>query len=142
VSLPAGWAAVQAQKAWDGKAKLSSESPEVDEFTSPASASSWALAAPSTQKLAAFTASMIATNARDHGDTCPAKPEKTVPVTIGDGPGTLLAYNCGILINLAAAVHNGVGYQFGFRDPGVHTATDPADQATFLAILESMQFPD
>jgi hypothetical protein len=142
VSIPAGWDGVQAQKAWDGKAKLSSESPEVDQWTSPAPASSWALATPSTQELDAFTASMIATNARDHGDTCPAKPEKTVPITVGGGPGTLLAYNCGILINLAAAVHNGVGYQFGFRDPAVHAATDPKDESTFLAILASMQFPD
>jgi hypothetical protein len=57
----------------------------------------------------------------------------------GANPGILLAYNFGILINLAAAVHHGVGYQFGFRDPTVKAATDPADQAAFLAILESMQ---
>jgi hypothetical protein len=63
-------------------------------------------------------------------------------INVGSDQGVLLAYNCGILINLAAAVHNGVGYQFGFRDPTVNAATDPADEATFLAILESTQLPD
>lgn len=81
---------------------------------------------------------MMAANARDHGDTCPAKPETKHRITIGGGPGVLLTYNCGILINLAAAVHHGVGYQFGFRDPTVQAATDPADQTAFLAILESI----
>ena len=85
---------------------------------------------------------MMAATARDHGDTCPAKPETRNQITVGDGPGILLEYDCGILINLAAAVHHGVGYQFGFRDPTVKAATDPADHATFLDILKSIQFPD
>ena len=142
LQLPALWSSIQAQKEWDGKASLSSDSDEVDQFPGTYNASSWAVAAPSTQNLAGYTAAMMAATARDHGDTCPAKPETRKQITIGDGPGVLLEYDCGILINLAAAVHHGVGYQFGFRDPTVKAATDPADLATFLGILKSMQFPD
>ncbi len=140
--LPASWSPIQAQKTWDGKASLSSDSDEVDQFPGSYNASSWAVAARSRQNLAAYTAAVIAANARDHGDTCPAKPETREQITVGDGPGILLEYDCGILINLAAAVHHGVGYQFGFRDPTVNAATDPADHATFLDILKSIQFPD
>lgn len=140
--LPALWAAIPAQKTWNGRAPLSSDSDEVDQFPGTYNASSWAVAAPSTQNLAAYTASMIATTTRDHGDTCPAKPDTRTEITVGGGPGILLEYNCGILINLAAAVHRGVGYQFGFRDPTVSAASDPADHATFLGILTSVRFPD
>jgi hypothetical protein len=142
LELPALWAAIPAQKTWDGRAPLSSDSDEVDQFPGTYNASSWAVAAPSTQNLAAYTASMIAATTRDHGDTCPAKPETRTEITVGGGPGILLEYNCGILINLAAAVHHGVGYQFGFRDPTVKAASDPADHETFLGILTSVQFPD
>ena len=61
---------------------------------------------------------------------------------MGGQPGVLLAYNCGILINIAATVHHGVGYWFAFRDPAVAAATDPADHAAFMDILRSVQFPD
>jgi hypothetical protein len=142
LTLPERWSSVQAKKPWDGKSALSSDSDEVDQFVGTYNASSWAVAARSKQSLAAYTAAMIAANARDHGDTCPAKPEARQPITVGGDPGILLAYNCGILINLAAAVHHGVGYQFGFRDPTVNAASDPADQAAFLAILESTHLPD
>ena len=142
LKLPALWSSIQATAKWDGKASLSSDSDEVDQFPGTYNASSWAVAAPSKQDLPAYTAAMIAANARDHGDTCPTKPETRNQITVGDGPGILLEYDCGILINLAAAVHHGVGYQFGFRDPTVNAATDPADHATFLDILKSIQFPD
>jgi hypothetical protein len=141
LTLPALWTSIQAQKKWDGKASLSSESDEVDQFPSAESASSWVVAAPSKQDLAAYTAAMMAANARDHGDTCPAKPETRSRITVGGGPGILLEYDCGILINLAASVHHGVGYQFGFRDPTVHAATDRIDRATFLDMLKSTRFP-
>jgi hypothetical protein len=142
VELAAGWTAVQAQKAWDRKSALSSDSAEVDQFIGPYNTSSWVFAAPSTQKLTAFTAGMVAATTRDHGDTCPSKPDAKRRVTIGGDPGMLLEYNCGILINLAGVVHHGVGYESGFRDPTVKAASDPADHAAFLAILASMQFPD
>jgi hypothetical protein len=142
VSLSPGWTGIQAQKAWNGKSTLSSDAAEVDQFPGTYNTSSWALARQSKQSLAAYTAGMIAANAREHGDTCPAKPETKDRISIGGDPGILLAYNCGILINLAVVMHHGVAYQFGFRDPNVKAATDPADQATFMAILGSVQFPD
>ena len=69
-------------------------------------------------------------------------PDVTDQITIGGDPGTLLAFDCGILINNAIAVHDGVAYLFGFRDPAVHAATDPTDRATFVMLLESVRFPD
>jgi hypothetical protein len=142
LKLPAGWTSIQAQKAWDGKSVVSSAGADVDQLPGTYTASSWVVAAPSKQKLPAYVSALIAATTRYHGDTCPAKPATRTRVTIGGEPGMLLAYNCGILINLAAAVHHGVGYQVGFRDPSVKAATDPADHAAFLAILESVQFPD
>ena len=53
----------------------------------------------------------------------------------------LVEWNCGILINVAVTVHDGVAYLFGFRDLGVHAATDPADRAALQGLLDSMQFP-
>ena len=53
----------------------------------------------------------------------------------------LLGFDCGILINSAVTVHDGMAYVFGFRDPSVHAATDPTDRATFLALLKSVTFP-
>jgi hypothetical protein len=37
-------------------------------------------------------------------------------------------------------VDHGVGYWFGFRDPAVHAANDPADHAAFVQILKSVRF--
>ena len=54
----------------------------------------------------------------------------------------LLGYNCGILVNIAATVHRGVGYAFFLADDSVQAATDPADHATFDKILRSVQFPE
>ena len=75
------------------------------------------MAAASTLNLPRYTSALIADNFRYHGDTCPAKPEVREAITIGGGTGVLLSYNCGILINLAAAVRDGVGYQFGSETP-------------------------
>lgn len=141
LTLPAGWTSVQASKTWDGKTGLKSDSPEVDQFLAPADVTSTGVSAPSDQTLAASTDAVIAATARYHGDTCPPTPEAQDPITIGGDPGMLVAWNCGILINIAVTVHNGVGYQFLWRDPAVHAATAPTDRAAFLAVLESVKFP-
>ena len=99
------------------------------------------VAAPSDETLAASTDALIAATVKYHGDTCPPTPEAQDPINIGGDPGMLVAWNCGILINIAVTVPNGVGYQFLWRNPAVHAATDPTDRATFLAMLESVQFP-
>ena len=82
-------------------------------------------AAPTKSLLAAWVAFGIAENFRIHGDTCPQTPDSVEPVTIGGQPGTLVALNCGILINTAFTVANGYGYRFGFRDPAIQAALRP-----------------
>jgi hypothetical protein len=142
VGLPAGWTSVAAGKKWDGKSGLSSDSPEVDQFVSPAAASAWGVAGRWDRDLTAYATFLIRWTERFHGDTCPSKPQTRSRITIGGQPGVLLEYDCGILINVAATVYGGVGYHFGFRDPAVHAASDPADHADFLHILQSAQFPE
>lgn len=61
-------------------------------------------------------------------------------ITVGGERGTLISWNCGILINVAVTVHAGIGYTFGFRDPAVRAATDPTDRATFVGVLDSVTF--
>ncbi len=141
LTLPAGWTSAQASKVWDGKTGLKSDSAEVDRFLAPADVTSTGVAAPSDQTLAASTDALIAATVQYHSDTCPPTPEAQDPITIGGAPGMLLSWDCGILINIAVTVHNGVGYQFLWRSPAVHAATDPTDRSEFLAMLESVQFP-
>jgi hypothetical protein len=142
VRLPIGWSAKPATTAWDGSGVPVHGDPVTDSFGGPtaASAAAFAFAAPTTQILSAYVASAIADNFKFHGDTCPAKPEVVEPITIGGEPGTLVGWNCGILINVAATVHGGTGYHFVFRDPAVAAATDPTDKATFAALLSSVTF--
>ena len=139
LTVPAGWTAIQATAAWDGIGSPGHDATQADQFVGPAAASAWVLVAPTTKHLAGYVKEAIAAVAKYHGDTCPAPPEAEEPIKIGGEPGTLLAWNCGILINIAPVVHNGIGYLFGFRDPAVHAATDPADRAAFLEILNSVR---
>jgi hypothetical protein len=139
VTLPALWQPIAAKSTWDGKAGLSSDSDQVDQFSGTYNTSSWGVAGPWTGDLSAAGTALIAATTRFHGDTCPAKPQTRSEVSISGGPGILLEYNCGILINLAVAVHAGKQYQFGFRDPDTKTASDPTDHKTFLAILSTVR---
>ena len=140
---PSGWTTtVQASEAWDGLAAYSHESPVADQIIGPATASAWATAAPTDKDLAAYTTQMIEATARDHADTCPSQPESQETVKIGNDPGALTSWNCGILINLAVAVHNGRAYIFGFRDPAINAATDAGARSTFVSMLKSVRFPD
>jgi hypothetical protein len=142
LTLPGGWTSIQATKAWDGKGAPFHDVPEADQFVGPAPASAWFFGAPTTKDLANRVKESIAANAAEHGNTCPPVPDVQDPIDIGGEPGTLLAYNCGILINSAITVHKGIAYLFGFRDPAVHAATDPADRAVFLGLLKSVIFPE
>lgn len=142
LTLPAGWTGVQASQTWDGTSAISSDSPQVDQFHSLSDAGATGVAAPVSQALPALTSAVITATARDHGDTCPSPPESQDPITVDGEPGMLVAWDCGILINIAVTMHNGVGYQFLLRDPEVQASTDAADRAVFLAILASVQFPD
>ncbi len=133
--------ALKATIAWDGTSGTTSDSPNVDHWIGRTEASAWAYAAPYAGDLNAYTKKAVADNARYHGTTCPATPEAQDPITIGGEPGVLLAYDCGILINIAVTLHDGVGYVFALRDPTIPAATDPADAAIFAALLDSVQFP-
>ena len=138
---PAGWTTIQATAKWDGKGAPTHDVPEADQFISPGPASAWFFGAPTSKDLAAREAERVAANAKDHGDTCPPVPESQDPIEIGGEPGVLSSYDCGILINTAVTVHDGVAYVFGFRDPAVHAASSPDDRALFLGLLESVKFP-
>ena len=142
LTVPAGWTVIQATAAWDGKGAPFHDVPEADQFVGPTAASAWFFGAPTTKDLAGRVKESIAANAAEHGNTCPAVPQVKDPIVIGTEPGTLLGYDCGILINTAIAVHKGKAYLFGFRDPAVHAATDPTDRAAFLQLLKSVRFPD
>jgi hypothetical protein len=143
VTLPSGWSSRQAFAKWDGQSELDATSALVDLFGQPSvSRGIFAAAARWKRDLAAYTTFLISWNVTYHGDTCPPKPSSRNAITVGGQPGVLLAYNCGILINNVATVHDGVGYFFVFVDRGVAAATDPTDHATFLKVLRSVQFTD
>ena len=142
LTVPAGWTVIQATEAWDGVGAPFHDVPQADQFVGPAAASAWFFGAPTTKDLAGKVKESIAANAAEHSSTCPAVPEVNDPIKVGTEPGVLLGWNCGILINNAVAVHKGKVYQFGFRDPAVHAANDPADRAAFLELLKSVRFPD
>jgi hypothetical protein len=141
VTLPAGWTALQAHTKWDGKSELTRDSFGVDLFVGPSYAISFGAAAAWTHGLASYARYLIASTVRYHSDTCPRKPNIESGIGIGGRHGVLLGYNCGILINIAATVRNGVGYMFVFHDDSVQAATDRTDHATFVKILRSVQFP-
>jgi hypothetical protein len=142
LTLPGDWTIIQAKAKWDGKGAPFHDVPEADQFVSKGASSAWFFGAPTKKDLAARVKESIAANAAEHGTTCPPVPEIQDPLDIGGEPGVLLGYNCGILINSAITVHDGVAYLFGFRDPAVHAATSPADREAFLALLQSVKFPD
>lgn len=141
VAVPAGWSSIAATARWDGISGVKSDSPEVDRWTSSGTAAAWGSAAPYTKDLKSYTTKTIADTAKYHGDTCTRPPETQGVITVGGERGTLISWNCGILINVAVTVHHGIGYTFGFRDPAVAAATDPTDRAIFVGALGSVRFP-
>jgi hypothetical protein len=142
LTLPRGWTPVQASARWDGEGAPGSDDAVVDQFIGPAAAVSWAYAASTTMALPAYVKTTIKATDEDHGDTCPANPVAEDSIQIGGQPGTLLAWNCGVLVNQAVTVQHGVGFFFGFLDQSVHAATDAADRKLFLKLLSSIQFAD
>jgi hypothetical protein len=141
VVLPAGWSSGPATARWDGVSGIKSDSPEVDRWMSAAAASAWVSAAPYAKDLPSYTAKTIADTVKYHGDTCSPPPAGQEPIVVGGEPGTLISWNCGILINLAVTVHHGIGYTLGFRDPVVNAASEPNDHKTFVDLLTSLRFP-
>ena len=141
-TLPADWHVGAAMLRWDGASSPGHDDGSVDKFASPSTLSAWGFAGPVTSDLDGFVADNIAWTVRDHGDTCPAMaPEATESIQIGGESGVLLAWNCGILINEALIVHDGMGFVFVMRDPEVAAATDASDRALFEDLLDSVRFP-
>jgi hypothetical protein len=141
IDVPSGWYATAATKQWDGTKSPGNDDPVNDRFVTGVSASAWVRAAPVTLNLADYVAATIAGNAQFHGDTCGREPPDSVEaITIGGEPGSLLAWDCGILINVGVTVHGGSGFFFGLRDPSVKAATDPVDHDLFVAMLASVRF--
>jgi hypothetical protein len=142
LTVPANWTSRQAYVKWDGKAELDGTSTAADLIGQPGETRGvWAAAARSKLDLAADAAFAIRWTTQVHGDYCPHRPNMKNHVMVGSRPGILLAYNCGILVNLALTVDRGVEYWFSFVDHGVVAATDPADHATFMKMLGSVQLP-
>jgi hypothetical protein len=140
ISVPAGWTATWAAARWDGSGAPDRQDLTVDVMVSPGTAVALGQSAPTTKGLSKYVADAIVANYQVHRATCPEQPESVEPVTIGGEPGKLLAWNCGIMVNQAFTVHAGQAYRFTFVDEAVHAATNPADKATFIALLASVQF--
>jgi hypothetical protein len=142
ITVPASFTLRQAFGKWDGHSELDGNSASVDLIGQPADTTGvWAAAARSKRDLASDAAYAITWNAHYHGDTCPHQPNLRQRITVGGQPGVLLAYNCGILVNMAVTVDRGVEYWFVFIDRSVARATDATDHATFLTMLNSVRFP-
>ena len=142
LTVPGGWQTRPASDRWDGSGAPGHLDPTVDRVEpTEGTLSVFAFAAPTKRDLAGFTSDVIAANAREHGDTCPPTPEKNEATRAGGEPATFLAWNCGILINVVAVIHAGVGYEFAVRHPDIHAATDATDRATLDALLATLTFP-
>jgi hypothetical protein len=142
VTLPKGWIGVQASARWDGKGSPGSDDVVADQFIGLTPADVWAFAAPTTKPLSAYAKATIAGTLEDHGEDCATGPVAQHPIQIGGHPGMLLEWDCGLLVNQAVAVHNGVGYFFGLRDPSVHEASNARDRKLLLGLLDSVQLAD
>lgn len=141
VIVPAGWLAAEAFLRWDGTRQPGADV-DTDKFVGPGQLIVHAFAGPFAGDLAAFVTDRIAANTRDHSDTCPiAKPEINERLKIAGRDWVLLGWNCGALINQAVTVRGGVAYAFTLRDLSIQVATEPADRAQLLSILDSVELP-
>jgi hypothetical protein len=139
LTLPAGWHAGPAMLRWDGASAPGNEDAAVDRFGGPSTASAFVFAGPTAVDLDTLVKNTITWTVRDHGDTCTERtPEVREPIEIGGEPGTFLAWNCGILINHAITVHDGMAFTMVMRDPGVPAASDPTDRALLQELVDSV----
>ena len=140
VDLPAGWLAREARLPWR-TGMPGYESPVIDVFHRPDGELLWGFAGSTDLDLAGLTDERIAANLADHGDTCPPKPALREPIDVAGQPGMMLAWDCGLLINMAFTIKDGISYQFVFRDSTIVAATDAADRATFDHFLNAIELP-
>jgi hypothetical protein len=140
--LPAGWRlARQATRQWSGKGGPGYDRPVVDLFAGPRGVQAWALAAPTTRNLAAYTAKTIRASRAAH--PC-SPPQSDQAITIGGAPARLLGMICpagsGFLVEIAVTVRNGTGFVFASQPaPGVSGTDQPA--AAFRKFLAGIRLP-
>ena len=140
VDLPAGWFAREARLPWR-TGMPAYDAPETDLFHRPNGELTWGFAGRTDLDLAGLTDERIAANLADHGDTCPPKPTLRESIDIAGQPGIMLGWDCGLLINMAFTIKDGISYQFVFRDSTIAAATDAADRASFDVFLNSIGLP-
>jgi hypothetical protein len=144
-TLPAGWRlARQATRPWHGTGGPGYDRPVVDLFAGPRGVQAWAIAAPTTKNLAAYTAKTIRASRAAH--PC-SPPQTSQAITIGGAPARLVGMTCaagsGFLVEIAVTVHNGTGFVFASQPaPGATTATDRAtERAAFRHFLAGIRLP-
>jgi hypothetical protein len=144
-TLPTGWRlAKQASRQWHGTGGPGYDRPVVDLFAGPRGVQAWAIAAPTTKNLAAYTAKTIRASRAAH--PC-SPPQTSQAITIGGAPARLLGMICaphsGFLVQIAVTVHNGTGFVFASQPaPGATTATDRAtERAAFRNFLAGIRLP-
>jgi hypothetical protein len=141
-TLPAGWRlGRQATRQWNGKGGPGYDRPVVDLFAGPRGVQAWAIAAPTKQSLAAYTARIIR-HARAAHPCSP--PQTSQAITIGGAPARLAGMQCpagsGFLVEIAVTVRNGTGFAFTSQPaPGTTRADQPA--AAFRKFLAGIRLP-
>jgi hypothetical protein len=143
LGLPADWAVVKpATLAWDGTGAPGHDTAVTDLFASAAGTLAWANAAITAKSLNAFTSERLAADAAAH--PCPARPETDETLTIAGEPARFTVKHCpatgGILVAMAAVIHDGTGYVFYFQHPPAAPARDD-DVATFKGLLGGVALP-
>jgi hypothetical protein len=144
-ALPAGWRLARpAARQWHGTGGPGYDRPVVDLFAGPRGVRAWAMAAPTTKNLAAYTTKTIRGARGAH--PC-SHPQTSQAITIGGAPARLLGMICaphsGFLVQIAVAVRNGTGFVFVSQPaPGATTATDRAtERAAFRNFLAGIRLP-
>jgi hypothetical protein len=141
-TLPAGWRlARQATRQWNGAGGPGYDRPVVDLFIGPSQIQAWAIAAPTKQSLAAYTAKIIRHARAAH--PC-APPQTDQAITIGGTPARLLGMQCparsGFLVEFAVTVRTGTGFVFVSQNPTATTAANrAADRAAFGKFLAGIR---
>jgi hypothetical protein len=143
LALPADWAIVKpATSAWDATDAPSHDGPTTDLFASSAGTLAWAYAAKTGKSLDALTSAQLDADAAAH--PCPATPETNEAFSIGGEAARLTVKHCpatgGILVAMAAVIHDGTGYVFYLQHPPTAPLRDD-DVAVFKSLLGGVALP-
>jgi hypothetical protein len=143
-TLPRGWRLItQATHKWNGTGGPGYDTNVVDLFQSPGGVQAWAIAAPTKQSLAAYTATTIRASRAAH----PCSPPQTnQAITIGGASARLLGMQCpagsGFLVEIAVTVRHGTGFVFASQNTvGTRPIDQPADRAAFSKFLTGIRLP-